>query len=133
MGLNRRGVRRRVNKTTNVGLNKKVEELGLSSIMIEQANKEKIDDKKEVVEEVIEEPIKTPPEPNDEPTEVSEEIEVTDDMVICLDTLEVYKDNKEAGEKTDATATGVKRCCNGTAKTSGKLRWQYYKDYLKEK
>ena len=112
---------------------------------------------KEVVEEVIEEFVKTPPKPIDEVTEVSDEgavaeIEVINDTlkeleellkeeenksdeekkVICLDTLEVYENVKDAESKTPAKASAIKRNCNGNSKRAGGLRWMYYKDYLLE-
>ena len=106
---------------------------------------------KEVVEEVIEEFVKTPPEPINEVTEVSdEEVVVKEDKlkeleelikeeenksdeekkVICLDTLDVYENSKDAESKTIAKASAITRCCNGNCKKAGKMRWMYYKDYL---
>ena len=110
---------------------------------------------KEVVEEVIEEPVKTPLEPIDEVTEVSDEEVVVEDIaeedkskeleellkeeenksdeekrVICLDTLDVYENSKDAESKTIAKASAITRCCNGNCKKAGKMRWMYYKDYL---
>ena len=110
---------------------------------------------KEVVEEVIEEVVKTPPEPIDEVTEVSDEEVVVEDIaeedkskelekllkeeenksdeekkVICLDTLDVYENSKDAESKTIAKASAITRCCNGNCKKAGKMRWMYYKDYL---
>ena len=110
---------------------------------------------KEVVEEVIEEPIKIPPEPIDEVTEVSDEEVVVEDIaeedkskeleelikeeenkpdeekkVICLDTLDVYENVRDAESKTSAKASAIKRNCNGNSKRAGGLRWMYYRDYL---
>ena len=110
---------------------------------------------KEVIEEVIEEPVKTPLEPIDEVTEVSDEEVVVEDIVeedkskelekilkeeenksdeekrvICLDTLDVYENSKDAESKTIAKASAITRCCNGNCKKAGKMRWMYYKDYL---
>ena len=106
---------------------------------------------KEVVEEVIEEVVKTPPEPIDEVIEVSdEEVVVEEDKskeleeilkeeenksdeekkVICLDTLDVYENAKDAESKTPAKASAITRNCNGNSKRAGGLRWMYYKDYL---
>ena len=110
---------------------------------------------KEVVEEVIEEVVKTPPEPIDEVAEVSDEEVVVEDIaeedkskelekllkeeenksdeekkVICLDTLDVYENSKDAESKTIAKASAITRCCNGNCKKAGKMRWMYYKDYL---
>ena len=106
---------------------------------------------KEVVEEVIEETVKTPPEPIDEVIEVSDvEVVVEEDKskeleeilkeeenksdeekkVICLDTLDVYENSKDAESKTIAKASAITRCCNGNCKKAGKMRWMYYKDYL---
>lgn len=106
---------------------------------------------KEVVEEVIEEPVKTPPEPIDGVTEASdEEVVVKEDKlkeleeilkeeenksdedkkVICLDTLDVYENAKDAESKTPAKASAITRNCNGNCKKAGKMRWMYYKDYL---
>ena len=103
------------------------------------------------IEEVIEETVKTPPEPIDEVIEVSdEEVVVEEDKskeleeilkeeenksdeekkVICLDTLDVYENAKDAESKTVAKANAITRCCNGNCKKAGKMRWMYYKDYL---
>lgn len=106
------------------------------------------------IEEVIEETVKTPPEPIDEIIEVSNE-EVVEDIVeedkskelekilkeeenksdeekkvICLDTLDVYENAKDAESKTPAKASAITRNCNGNSKRAGGLRWMYYKDYL---
>ena len=103
------------------------------------------------VEEVIEETVKTPPEPINEVVEVSdEEVVVEEDKskeleeilkeeenksdeekkVICLDTLDVYENAKDAESKTPAKASAITRNCNGNSKRAGGLRWMYYKDYL---
>ena len=105
---------------------------------------------KEVIEEVIEESVKTPTESIDEVTEVfDEEVVVKEDKlkeleelikeenkpdeekkVICLDTLDVYENVRDAESKTSAKASAIKRNCNGNSKRAGGLRWMYYKDYL---
>ena len=103
------------------------------------------------IEEVIEETVKTPPEPIDEVIEVSdEEVVVEEDKskeleeilkeeedksdeekkVICLDTLDVYENAKDAESKTPAKASAITRNCNGNSKRAGGLRWMYYKNYL---
>ena len=107
------------------------------------------------IEEVIEETVKTPPEPIDEVVEVSDEEVVVEDIVeedkskeleellkeeenktdeekkvICLDTLDVYENAKDAESKTPAKANAITRYCNGNCKQAGKMRWMYYKDYL---
>ena len=106
------------------------------------------------IEEVIEETVKTPPEPIDEVVEVSDEVVVEDIVeenkskeleeilkeeenksdeekkVICLDTLDVYENAKDAESKTPAKASAITRNCNGNSKRAGGLRWMYYKDYL---
>ena len=56
-----------------------------------------------------------------------------DKKVICLDTGIVYENSKDAESKTVAKANAITRCCNGNCKKAGKLRWQYYSDYLLEK
>lgn len=112
---------------------------------------ETINKKDEVIEEIIEEPIKTPPEPSDEVIEVyddkpnkvteedlkkilEEEENKTDEdrQVICLDTLEVYANSKEASAKTGANAGAITRNCRGYTKKAGGKRWQFYNDYLLE-
>ena len=50
--------------------------------------------------------------------------------VICLDTLDVYGNAKDAESKTSAKASAITRNCNGNSKRAGGLRWMYYKDYL---
>ena len=106
------------------------------------------------IEEVIEETVKTPPEPIGEVVEVSDEVVVEDIVeenkskeleeifkeeenksdeekkVICLDTLDVYENAKDAESKTPAKASAITRNCNGNSKRAGGLRWMYYKDYL---
>ena len=103
------------------------------------------------IEEVIEETVKTPPEPIDEVIEVSDEEVVVEEnkskeleeilkeeenksdeekKVICLDTLDVYENAKDAESKTPAKASAITRNCNGNSKRAGGLRWMYYKDYL---
>ena len=56
-----------------------------------------------------------------------------DKKVICLDTGIVYENSKDAESKTVAKANAITRCCNGNCKRAGKMRWQYYRDYLLEK
>lgn len=110
---------------------------------------------KEFVEEVIENIVEAPPELTDEVVEVSNEevvVEVIaeedkskkleevlkeeenksdeEKKVICLDTLDVYENSKDAESKTIAKASAITRCCNGNCKKAGKMRWMYYKDYL---
>ena len=106
---------------------------------------------KEVIEEVIEEHVKTPPESINGVIEVfDEEVVVKEDKlkeleelikeeenkpdekkkVICLDTLDVYENVRDAESKTPAKASAIKRNCNGNSKRAGGLRWMYYKDYL---
>ena len=108
---------------------------------------------KEVVEEVIEEPVKTPPEPIDGVTEASdEEVVVKEDKlkeleelikeeenkpdeekkVICLDTLDVYENVRDAESKTSAKAGAITRNCRGYTKKAGGKKWKFYKDYLLE-
>ena len=106
------------------------------------------------IEEVIKETVKTPPEPINEVIEVSDEVVVEDIVeenkskeleeilkkeenksdeekkVICLDTLDVYENAKDAESKTPAKASAITRNCNGNSKRAGGLRWMYYKDYL---
>ena len=103
------------------------------------------------IEEVIEETVKTLPEQTDEVIEVSDvEVVVEEDKskeleeilkeeedksdeekkVICLDTLDVYENAKDAESKTSAKASAITRNCNGNSKRAGGLRWMYYKDYL---
>ena len=106
------------------------------------------------IEEVIEETVKTLPEQTDEVVEVSDEVVVEDIVeedkskeleevlkeeenksdeekkIICLDTLDVYENAKDAESKTPAKASAITRNCNGNSKRAGGLRWMYYKDYL---
>ena len=108
---------------------------------------------KEVIEEVIEEVVQTPPEPIDEVTEVfdkevvveedkSKELEEIlkeeenksdeDKKVICLDTLDVYENAKDASIKTGANAGAITRNCRGYTKKAGGKKWKFYKNYLLE-
>lgn len=149
MGLKRRNVR-----SINEKENNKIE------ICASEENKE---DVKEVTTEKVElanDIVKTPIEPINELTDTIEEdtnvIEVAEDLntekddiakiieeennkseedkkVICLDTGIVYENSKDAESKTVAKANAITRCCRGNCKKAGKLRWQYYSDYLLEK
>ena len=149
MGLKRRNVR-----SINEKENNKIE------ICASEENKE---DVKEVTTEKVElanDIVKTPMEPINELTDTIEEDtnveEVAEDLntekddiakiieeennkseedkkVICLDTGIVYENSKDAESKTVAKSNAITRCCNGNCKKAGKLRWQYYKDYLLEK
>lgn len=108
---------------------------------------------KEVIEEVIEEVVQTPPESIDEVTEVfNEEVVVKEDKlkeleelikeeenkpdeekkVICLDTLDVYENVRDAESKTSAKAGAITRNCRGYTKKAGGKKWKFYKDYLLE-
>lgn len=141
MGLKRDGIKKekeikpmikKTNEIDKVNLQDKVD---IVEIVLEDDNKDE-NVKKEVVEEFIEEPIKTPLESSYGVIDISndkEDIIVTDDMVICLETKKVYDDNKSASVDTGANASSIKRNCNGSAKSAGGFTWKYYKDYLKEK
>lgn len=59
-------------------------------------------------------------------------------QVICLNTLKVFDCVSDAVKEYDKTAvTNITRCCEGIRQHSGqlpdgtKLKWMYYKDYLK--
>lgn len=144
MGLKRDGIKKekeikpivkKTNEIDKVNLQDKVDIVDIVEIALEDDNKDE-NVKKEVVEEFIEEPIKTPLEPSYGVIDISndkEDIIVTDDMVICLETKKVYDDNKSASVDTGANASSIKRNCNGSAKSAGGFTWKYYKDYLKEK
>ena len=105
------------------------------------------------IEEVIEETVKTPPEPINEVVEVSDvAVAVEEDKskeleeilkeeenksdeekkVICLDTLDVYENAKDASIKTGANAGAITRNCKGYTKKAGGKKWKFYKDYLLE-
>ena len=62
------------------------------------------------------------------------DIEITDNTVVCINTMKFYKDNKEASEETGVSAGSIKRCCKGDTKSAGKdaegnkLVWKYAKD-----
>lgn len=58
--------------------------------------------------------------------------------VICLNTLEVFGCIMDGANWCMVSRMGITRCCKGQTKTSGKhpitgekLKWMYYKDYLK--
>lgn len=140
MGLKRDGIKKekeikpivkKTNEIDKVNLQDKVDIVDIVEIALEDDNKDE-----NVKKEVIEEPIKTPLEPSYGVIDISndkEDIIVTDDMVICLETKKVYDDNKSASVDTGANASSIKRNCNGSAKSAGGFTWKYYKDYLKEK
>lgn len=85
---------------------------------VEVQEKEDLNTKKEDIAKIIE-----------EENNKSEE----DKKVICLDTGIVYENSKDAESKTVAKSNAITRCCNGNCKRAGKMRWQYYRDYLLEK
>lgn len=151
MGLKRRNVR-----SINEKENNKIE------ICASEENKEDVKEITTEKIELANDTIKTPIEPIneltdtiEEDTNVAEEKEVEnsnvekediakiieeennkseeDKKVICLDTGIVYENSKDAESKTVAKANAITRCCRGNCKKAGKLRWQYYKDYLLEK
>lgn len=57
-----------------------------------------------------------------------------DERVICINTNEIYKNNKEASKETGVNAGSIKKCCNGNSKSAGKdengnkLIWKYCRD-----
>ena len=154
MGLKRDRVRAKADK--NINNNKELEQpikkvVEESIEIAKEVKNEPLSVQEKCVEEVIEEFVKTPPEPINEVTEVSdEEVVVKEDKlkeleelikeeenkpdeekkVICLDTLDVYENVRDAESKTSAKASAIKRNCNGNSKRAGGLRWMYYKDYL---
>lgn len=60
-----------------------------------------------------------------------------DNRVICLNTLEVFKNASDASNKYRVEKSSINKCCKGTRKTCGRdkdnipLRWMRYEDYLK--
>ena len=52
--------------------------------------------------------------------------------VICLTTGEVYESMNIASTNTGVQQSDISRCCSGKIKQTKGLKWQYYKDYLKE-
>lgn len=95
-----------------------VEDTNVEEKVAEVQEKEDLNTEKDDIAKIIE-----------EENNKSEE----DKKVICLDTGIVYENSKDAESKTVAKANAITRCCRGNCKKAGKLRWQYYKDYLLEK
>ena len=123
MGLNRRYIMRRKINEPRI-----VEEAVEKVEFKEEAPLQQIEEKSETIQsEVIE---------HDETgvKKIVSEDEVLDERVICLNTNEIFADNKEAGEKMDVSAGSIKRCCNGDTKSAGKdkdgnkLVWKYVRD-----
>jgi hypothetical protein len=58
--------------------------------------------------------------------------------VICTTTNKVFISVMEASRFYHIVETGIRKCCKGDIKTSGKLKngtrlqWKYYDDYIKE-
>ena len=113
----------------------------LTDTIEEDTNVEEVDEEK-VIEEVAEVQKNEKEEIEDlnaEKDDVAKIIEEEnnkseeDKKVICLDTGIVYENSKDAESKTVAKANAITRCCRGNCKKAGKLRWQYYSDYLLEK
>ena len=106
-----------INEVTDTIEEKVIEEV----VEVQENEKEEIEDlntEKDDIAKIIE-----------EESNKSEE----DKKVICLDTGIVYENSKDAESKTVAKANAITRCCRGNCKKAGKLRWQYYSDYLLEK
>lgn len=94
----------------------------------------------QVVEEVIEEKTEETPkliqveEQVNDVVGLQDVVEITDETVVCINTMKFYNNNKEASEETGVNAGSIKRCCNGDAKSAGKdaegnkLIWKYAKD-----
>lgn len=61
------------------------------------------------------------------------EVNIYIDMlqVLCLDDMVVYEDIDKAHEITKISKSGIEKCCEGQQKTSGKKKWIYAKDYIK--
>lgn len=95
-----------------------VEDTNVEEKVAEVQEKEDLNTEKDDIAKIIE-----------EENNKSEE----DKKVICLDTGIVYENSKDAESKTVAKANAITRCCRGNCKKAGKLRWQYYSDYLLEK
>lgn len=87
-------------------------------VEVQEKEKEDLNTEKDDIAKIIE-----------EESNKSEE----DKKVICLDTGIVYENSKDAESKTVAKSNAITRCCNGNCKRAGKMRWQYYRDYLLEK
>lgn len=71
--------------------------------------------------------------------DVKQKISNTESIaIICLDTLQIFKNAKECGEWCGVGRRAINNCVCGRSKTSGKhpetgenLHWMFYKDYLK--
>lgn len=63
---------------------------------------------------------------------------IDNDYIVCENTMEIYKDNKDASYKMGVNATSIKKCCNGSSKSAGKdddgnkLIWYYVKDLIEK-
>ena len=101
---------------------------------IEEVVEQQVEEvKEEMVEENVPQLIQVEEQVN-EVVELKDVVEITDETVVCINTMKFYKDNKEASEETGVNAGSIKRCCNGDAKSAGKdtegnkLVWKYAKD-----
>lgn len=52
--------------------------------------------------------------------------------IICIETGQVFKSVKEAGEIIGVFPTNISACCKGKRKTASGFHWKYYEDYLRE-
>ena len=118
---------------TSPELNNEVTEVSEENVIVEieiMDTKENINNtvySEEVIKGIVEE------DKSKELEEILKEEENKSDedkKVICLDTLDVYENAKDAESKTPAKASAITRNCNGNSKRAGGLRWMYYKDYL---
>lgn len=139
MGLDRSNVIKRVIKEPKVV---EAEVLGITEEDLVKAVEEIEEEVKvKAVEEVVEEEIElveciegAKMVITEEKLMSEESIEIEDERVVCVNTGEIYIDNKEASEQTGINASSIKKCCNGNAKSAGKdengekLVWKYLKD-----
>ncbi len=125
MGLDRTNIR----KPRVVNLEEIVEEVQIERIPIEEEEVIEVIEPTELinVSECVIEVV------NEEEVSKVEEEDLSE-AVVCLNTNEIYADNKEASEKTGVGAGSIKRCCNGDIKSAGKdkdgnkLVWKYLRD-----
>lgn len=129
MGFDRRYVRKVKSEPPRVIK----EEVKIEEVIEEVVEQQVEEVKEEMAEENVPQLIQVEEQVN-EVVELKDVIEITDETVVCINTMKFYADNKEASEETGVNAGSIKRCCNGDTKSAGKdtegnkLVWKYAKD-----
>ncbi len=53
-------------------------------------------------------------------------------FVLCIETKHIYKTTLSAAEDANVDVAGIRKCCNGKAKTAGGYQWKYIYDITRK-